>query len=291
MISIVDPHQHLWDLRNMRLSWLQQEGLEPLRRSFVWEDYLQAVTGWGVVQTVYMEVDVDERDRSIEAETVLRWWREGNPWLGGAVLSVRPASPELAADLRRYAAYPVVKGFRQVLHVAQTPPGYCLQTRFMEGVRELGQHGYSFDLCMRPGEWLDAARLVEACPQTQFIIDHCGNMPVQSRDETLRAAWQQGMKALAGLPNTVCKISGIVITAAEPWQPSDLADVIEPTIEWFGEERVMFASDWPVCTLRATFTQWLRAVQHLVASRSESFKRKLFGENARRVYRLPPVSA
>src|SRR5581483_9589680 len=138
-----------------------------------------------------------------------------------------------------------------------TPAEYCLDRQFIKGIQLLGDLGLSFDLCMRPGELHDGVKLVDQCPHTRFIVDHCGNMSVTSTDAALREKWQAAMKELANRPNTVCKISGIIVTANKDWKPEDLAPNINFSLDTFGEDRVMFAGDWPVCTLRATFAQWL----------------------------------
>src|SRR5205085_1325444 len=127
--------------------------------------------------------------------------------------------------------------------------GYCLDKKFIRGVRLLGERGLSFDLCLRPGELLDGARLIGACPDTRFILDHCGNADVQAKDHS---RWQKDLAAVAGHKNVVGKVSGIV-ASAQPgrWTPDDLAPIIRHTLEVFGPDRVMFGGDWPVCTAAA----------------------------------------
>ncbi len=283
---IVDTHQHLWDLDRFTLPWHAVEDVPPLRRSFVMSDYLQAVDGLNVVKTVYMEVDVAPEQRAAEADYVLDLCaRPENP-MCGAVISARPGTADFEPYVRRYAANPFVKGVRQVLHVPSTPPGFCLSSEFVDGLQLLGELGLSFDLCMRPGELHDAVRLVDACPNTRFIVDHCGNMSVTSRDAELRDRWQSGLRELAARPNTVCKISGIVVTADRDWAPADLAPNINVALDAFGEDRILFAGDWPVCTLRTTLARWISALDAITADRSPDFRRKLFHDNAVEFYRL-----
>jgi len=285
-LPLIDTHQHLWDLSKFALSWHKDDAAAPLRRSFVMEDYLEATRGLNVVKTVYMEVDVDPHQQVAEAEYVFDLCaRDDNP-MAGAVVSGRPASTDFEPYIRKLAANKYLKGVRQVLHGSSTPTGYCLQPQFVKGIQLLGELGLSFDLCQRPGELHDGVKLVDQCPKTQFIVDHCGNMSVTSTDEALRQKWQSGMKELAAHPNTVCKISGIVVTANPNWTAADLAPNIIFTLDTFGEDRVMFAGDWPVCTLKATFAQWLAALKTIVKDRSPQFQRKLFHDNAVRVYGL-----
>ncbi len=138
-----------------------------------------------------------------------------------------------------------------------------------------------------PGELTDGVKLAEKCPKTKFVLDHCGNLSVTNTDEKLRKAWEQGIKTLAGLENVVCKISGIVVTAKkDDWTPADLAPNMNFCLEAFGENRVMFAGDWPVCQRRATYAQWLNALKWIVRDRSAEFQKKLFHDNAVKFYGL-----
>jgi predicted TIM-barrel fold metal-dependent hydrolase len=201
-----------------------------------------------------------------------------------AVISGRPASDGFARYLDQFAGLGCIKGVRQVLHVESTPAGTCLDPKFVRGIRLLGERGLSFDLCMRPEELLDAVRLIDACPGTRFILDHCGNGKVQQKD---RSQWQKDIAEVARRKNVVGKVSGIV-AGADPktWRPDDLAPIINHTLEVFGPDRVMFGGDWPVCTLAATFKQWVEALKTIVSSRPAAEQRKLFCDNAVRFYGL-----
>ncbi|HUG18590.1 MAG TPA: amidohydrolase family protein, partial [Planctomycetaceae bacterium] len=129
--------------------------------------------------------------------------------------------------------------------------------------------------------------LAKKCPGTRFIIDHCGNMPVKDYDEKLHKSWQSAMKSAAQCDNVVCKISGIVVTAEKGnWTAETLAPHINFCLDTFGEDRVFFGGDWPVCTLAATYSAWTNALKEIVKNRSPEFQRKLFHDNAARLYRL-----
>jgi L-fuconolactonase len=281
-VPIVDTHQHLWDLSRFRLPWIQRDS--PLNRSFVLRDYLQAAHGLNVVRAVYMEVDVAPEQQVAEAEWILDVCRQGNTPTVAAVISGRPASDQFAAYLNRFRGNRYLKGLRQVLHNAGNPAGFCLSREFIRGIRLLGERGLSFDLCMRPGELADAARLIEACPDTRFILDHCGNGNVQARD---LAPWRRGMERVARHRNVVGKVSGILASARpRHWSADDLAPVVNHTLAVFGPERVMFGGDWPVCTLAGTLRQWVEALRQIVHGRPQADQRKLFHDNAVRFYGL-----
>lgn len=279
---IIDTHQHLWDLSRFRLPWLA--GAPKLNRSFLPEDYREATAGLGVVRTVYMEVDVDPAQHVQEAEYVLELCgRADNPMVA-AVIGGRPASPRFRDYITRFRDSRAIKGVRQVLHGESTPPGYCLSPEFVAGIRLLGEMGMSFDLCLRPAELVDGARLVDLCPDTRFILDHCGNANVQAAD---RSQWERDIADLAQRPNLICKVSGIVASArADDWRPEDLEPIVRHVLREFGADRVVFGGDWPVCTLAATFREWIEALRWIVRDLSEPEQRQLFHDNAARFYGL-----
>ena len=219
LMPIIDTHQHLWDLTRFKLPWLK--GAPKLDRSFVMDDYRQATEGLNVVKSIYMEVDVEPSQQPAEADYVLDLIRRGGTPMVGAVISGRPASEGFAAYLARYKDRPAIKGLRQVLHRAETPPGYCLDKRFIDGIRLLGKNGLSFDLCMRPAELGDAGKLIDACPDTSFILDHCGNASIRTKD---RSAWKADIGRIAGRKNVVCKVSSGIVASAAP----DLLDGRRP---------------------------------------------------------------
>ena len=122
-----------------------------------------------------------------------------------------------------------------MLHDPDRPRGMCLTPEFIQGCRLLGELDLSFDLCLRPGELMDAVRLVDQCPDTRFILDHCGNMPVTSPDMAVRRSWEKGILELARRDNVDCKISGIVMTADPQWKADDLADVLRADFSGFNQ--------------------------------------------------------
>ena len=284
MIPIVDTHQHLWDLDRFKLAWMTP-GEEPLGKSYRPSDYAEATKGLDVVKSIYMEVDVVPEQQVAEAEYVLDLIRKGGTPMVAAVISGRPNSEGFPAYLDRFKGEKAIKGVRQVLHAPSTPAGYCLDPAFVRGIRTLGDRGLSFDLCMRAPELPDAAKLIESCPGTRFIVDHCGNEPVFEKDHS---GWKRDLDAIAAKGDrVVCKVSGIVASAkGHPWTADDLAPIVNHVLDSFGPDRVMFGGDWPVCTLAASYRQWVEALRSIVKNRPEPEQQKLFHDNAVRFYGL-----
>jgi predicted TIM-barrel fold metal-dependent hydrolase len=284
MLPIVDTHQHLWDLSKFRLPWVK-EG-DPLARSYSPDDYRKAAEGLNVVKSVYMEVDLAADQQQAEADFIVGLCKAGNTPTVAAVVSGRPGTDDFGRYATQFKGSKYVKGVRRVLHVPETPAGTCLTKEFIRDIRLLGELGLSFDLCVRAPELPDMDRLVGACPDTRFILDHCGNAKVEERGKE-RDQWRKDMEKIARHKNIVGKVSGIVASAKPGhWGPDDLAPIVNHTIDVFGPDRAMFGGDWPVCTLAATYRQWVEALKAIVKDRKEEEQKKLFHDNAARFYSL-----
>lgn len=280
MQKIVDAHQHLWDLDLFRYAWLKD--LPVLNRSFRMNDYCDATAGLGIEKSVHLEADVDEPFIVEETKHVLRLAdRSDNP-LEGVVACGRPESKEFKTYLERILGHAKLKGIRRILHTQ--PDDLGQSETFIENVNSLAGYGLSFDLCVLARQLPLAIRLVSRCPEVTFILDHCGVPRVR---EKILDPWRANIHAIAKFPNIFCKISGLV-AYADPhhWTAEDLRPYVDHAIECFGWDRVMFGSDWPVCTLSASYRQWVDAVASLTRGAGEANQKKLFQENAIRVYRL-----
>ncbi|MDG2383390.1 MAG: amidohydrolase family protein [Pirellulaceae bacterium] len=281
-IPIVDTHQHIWDLSKFKLAWQANEEYRPLARNFLLKDYAKATEGLDVVKTVYMEVDVPVEQQSAEAEYVIELCKQTDNRVVAAVISGRPSTDLFEPYVQRFAKSPYIKGVRDILWGKD--PDYFLGRQYLQGIRLLGDLGMRFDIEIQSSGLPAAAKLIKACPATRFIIDHCGNPDMKSEDIS---TWRRDVGVIAKHENVVVKISGLLSNVKdESWKPEDLAPVINHLWEVFGTDRVMFGSDWPVCTLKGSYRRWFDAVQTVVGDRSEADQRRLFHDNALRVYQL-----
>ena len=295
MIPIVDTHQHLWDLEQFSLPWLAD--VEALNDNYRMDDYQRATADSCVVKTVYMEVDVAPEQRLAEVDFVSDLCaRDDNP-MAGAVISGSPGDAGFADYMARFSDNTYVKGVRQVLHVPSAARGACVEPRFVEGMHLLGSMGKCFDLCMRPSELGDAIALVEQCPDTLFVVDHCGNADPQVVSGDIepdlenpfshdRQQWMDDMQALGAHANVVCKLSGIVARVPKEWTAQTLAPTVEHCIASFGADGVVFGGDWPVCTLGAPLGEWVAALRQIVKGHSEEDQQRILHDNAVRLYGL-----
>jgi predicted TIM-barrel fold metal-dependent hydrolase len=224
-----------------------------------------------------MEVDVAEADQMRETDFVTS--------LGGSVVaaiaSCRPEGKDFPAKLEQLAANPKVKGLRRILHTS--PDELSQAPIFTENLKRIAAHRLSFDICVLARQLPLALRIARACPDVQFILDHCG---VPSVKDHALDPWRADIKALAAEPNVAAKVSGVVAYADPNWGVDDLRPFVVHVIESFGWDRVVWGSDWPVCTLTADLGRWVAATRNIIAGESESQQAKLLNGNARRIYRL-----
>jgi predicted TIM-barrel fold metal-dependent hydrolase len=287
-LPIVDTHQHLWDLTKFRLPWLGKDG--ELSRNFVTKDYLEAAAGLNIVKAVYMEVDVTEDQKDLEAEHLIALAKQPDQPTVAAVVGCRPSSPDFAAYAKRYRDNKVIKGFRQVLQSGK------FDEQFVKNLQLLGELDKSFDLCLPAKEIGETIKVVDQCPDTRFILDHCGNadvkafLPAKRRGDAEPshdvAAWKRSIEQLAKRERVICKISGIIAGVPKEWSADDLAPIINHCLDAFGPKRVVFGSDWPVCLKGATLQQWVAALKEIIKSRPQAEQRQLLAENAIKFYRL-----
>jgi L-fuconolactonase len=152
-------------------------------------------------------------------------------------------------------------------------------------VQLLSDYGLSFDICINHSQMANTIELVQQCPQTVCILDHIGKPDIKAG---LLNPWRDHVRQLAAMEQVVCKISGMVTEAdIQNWTIDDLRPYFEHVFECFGENRVLFGGDWPVVTPAASYRRWVDALDELTTGLSDSAKRNLWSDNARRIYRLP----
>ena len=280
-MSIVDTHLHLVYRDRLSYPWLAD--VAPLDRDFHYETYAAEARRCGITDVLHMEVDVAPADIEAETRNVADIAVQNGGLLRGAISSCRPEDEGFVAFLERQLANPFVKGFRRVLHVV--PDELSEGAAFRDNLRRLGDAGRPFDLCVRADQIDKAIALADIAPRVQFVLDHCGVPAIKDRAQH---PWRGKIAEIAKRPNVAVKVSGVV-AYADPaaWAVADLRPYVEHAIESFGWDRVVWGSDWPVCTLTASLSTWVAATHALTLGCSPSERERLVNANARRIWRLP----
>jgi predicted TIM-barrel fold metal-dependent hydrolase len=296
---MVDAHMHLWDLGRIRYPWLTPPlavgitgDVSPIARDYSLEDYLRDAaaddSAVRVTKVVHVEAGADPADSLAET----RWLqgiadRRGFPQ--AIIAHAELEKPAAAALLAGHAAYRNVRGIRQILNwhpdpaKTYTPRDLLADEAWERGFALLGRHGFSFDLQIYPSQMPAAARLAARHPGTPLILNHTG-MPLD-KDATGIAAWRGGMRALAAQPNVSVKVSGLAMLDWH-WTRDSLRPFVLETLETFGAERVMLASNFPVDRLFGTFAGYTNAYLSFLTGASEDERSRLFARNAERIYKI-----
>jgi L-fucono-1,5-lactonase len=269
---IVDAHHHLWDPALADYPWLTDE-VAPLRRRFGLEDLEPLLRAHGVHGTVVVQArsDLAETEALLEAA-------EASEAILGVVGWVDLTAPDVAEVLDGFEGRLV--GVRHQAH-DEADPEWLLRGDVQDGLATVAERGLVYDLLVRTRELPAAAEAARRLPQARFVVDHLAKPPLRGGDTK---AWAAGLQALAALPNVWCKLSGLVTEADwSAWRTEELAPYLRRALDWFGAERCLFGSDWPVCLLAADYGAVLELLEGVLAPDERD---AVLGGTAVRLYRL-----
>ncbi|EKS66757.1 MULTISPECIES: amidohydrolase family protein [Caballeronia] len=294
-MQVVDPHIHLWDLKTHHYPWLANPqtsfvgDARDLQHDYLLTDLLRDAEDIEVLKLVHVDANHDPADPVEET----RWLQsiadiEGMPngIVAGADLSADNAQQVLEA----HAAFANTRGIRQILNVHDSKlydyvgRHYMREPQWRRHFGLLKRFGMSFDLQLYPSQMEEAAQLAREHADTQFIVNHAGMFVDRASTQGYRA-WRDGMRLLAACPNVAVKLSGFAMFD-HGWTIESLRPYVHETIDAFGVERAMFASNFPVDRLFGTYTALWNAYARIVADASDSEKAALFVRNAERIYRI-----
>lgn len=296
-IPFVDAHVHLWDLAGqIRYPWLSppfsDEGpngsIEAIAQAYLLDDYLADAREWNIVGMVHVDAGAD----AAEAIDETRWLQgiadeRGMP--NAIVAFAALHEPQVERLLEQQAAHPDVRGIRHIVNWhpdprrTYGPEDLTLRPEWERGFAALAQYGLSFDLQCYPGQMEHVAAIAARHPDVPVIVNHMG-MPVLTDADGL-ADWRRGMAALAALDRCRVKISGFGFIDRD-WTLEAIRPLVLEVIELFGTERAMVASDFPTDKLFAPADRCLAALDGVTRSFSDDERRRLWGRNAARSYRL-----
>eukprot|EP00054_Salpingoeca_dolichothecata_P008252 m.47134 g.47134 ORF g.47134 m.47134 type:complete len:300 (+) comp17605_c0_seq2:57-956(+) len=299
MEEIIDVHQHFWDTDKYgdQYPWLQElpenDRMTFLKKSYLVADFEQDTDGLNVIKTVHVQ---GERTDSL-AET--KWLSEevsknekGYPHAIVAFADL--TKPTLSADLDAQCKYNKVRGIRQLLNWSDdveadrvAPSDLLNNPAWRSNLTELEKRNLLFEFHIHPHQMPAAAEVCKSFPKMTFVLDHIG-CPNKRKDSSFDA-WVENMKVLAGQPNIHVKVSGLIHPGfTDTWTTESLAPWVKQTIEIFGVDRCLFASNFPVDRACGSYVDMLKAVKSIFNDMklSAADQKKIFHDNAVRVYRL-----
>ena len=280
---MIDTHIHLLEPDRFTYEWTK--GFPALTGRFDLSDYQKASADTGIQAGVFMEVDCEES--ADEARYFCSLAEQPGCLIQAVVAAARPESPDFERNLEAMA-HPRLTGIRRVLHTH--PDELSQSSLFRENVSHLGALGLSFDLCVLQRQLPLALDLVRACPQTTFILDHCGVPEISANDAPVGAgflAWEKSIRALAAEPNVNGKISGITAYAPAPLRNAEgLRPYIDTMLEAFGPSRLVWGGDWPVVNLGNGLLAWSNITRELLSELTPDERTLILSTNAKKIYRI-----
>lgn len=276
----VDAHQHFWDPARYSYPWMAGEAMDPVRRVFAPDDLRDALVAAGIERTILVQT-LSNPDETLE------FLRLDADFVAGVVGWVDLTSPKVGDELDKLLAGPGrLIGIRHQVH-DEPDPDWLLRDDVRRGLAAVRDRGLVYDILVRARELPAAVATARAFPDLQFVLDHIAKPRIAAGSDPV---WSELMPALAAAPNVAVKLSGMVTEADWPsWTSDDLRPFVQAVSEWFGPERLLFGSDWPVCLLAASYGEVMSGLDHALPLSADE-REDLYGGNALRIYSLPAVT-
>lgn len=276
----VDAHLHLWRRARGDYGWLTPE-LGPLWRDFEAADAQAELSACGIDQAILVQAAPTIAETRFLLETAA-----AAPWVAGVVGWVDLTKPDVASVFADLAQNPLLRGVRPMVH-DEPDADWLLREDVERGLSEVGAEELTFDALVRPAHLANLRTVIARHPDLRFVVDH-GGKPDLAGGHLER--WGQDLKTIAAFPNVFCKLSGLVTERGPGWTVEDLQRPFGTLLELFGPGRLIWGSDWPVCTLAASYSAWVAATDTLLKELSLTERARVLGGTAAEVYRLEGVA-
>jgi L-fuconolactonase len=274
----LDAHQHFWHYVPAAYPWITDR-LALLKRDFLPGDLLPELSAAGFDGTIAVQAQ-----QSVDDTDYLLQLADTHEFIKGVVGWVDLCSPALEAQLQKYSSHPKLVGVRHVIH-DEPDDDFMLRADFRRGIARLNDYGLTYDLLLFPRHLSRAIRLVEEFPEQPFVLDHIAKPLIR---DGVMLPWETDLRRLAAQPNVACKLSGLVTEAQwESWQASDIRPYLDVVIDAFTPSRLMIGSDWPVCTLAASYQRAMAVVTGYVERFPPAVRDGILGRNAAAFYGVP----
>jgi L-fuconolactonase len=272
----VDSHQHFWNFDPIRDNWITEE-MGVIRHDFLPHDLKPLLDANGINSCVAVQADQSE----VETDFLLRLAAE-NDFIKGVVGWVDLCAENIHERLDYYSQFPLLKGFRHILQLE--PVEFILKPEFQRGVAALKSYGFTYDILIYPKHLPVTPDLIRGNDEQLFVIDHLAKPDMKNG---IFAGWDSYIKELAAHENVYCKLSGMVTEADHNhWKKEDIYPFMDKVFEYFGPERLMFGTDWPVCLLAANYSTVCGLVKEYINQLSIAEQELVWGKNATLFYNL-----
>ena len=272
--QIIDTHQHFWRYHAGEYEWID-DSMAALQRDFLPSDVEREMDAAGISRCVAVQT----RQTLEETEWLLDL-ADRYPFIAGVVGWVDLQSESVETDLERLAGRPRLAGVRHI--VQGEPDGFLDRPAFLAGIERLERFDLAYDILVYARQLPAAVTLARAFPRQRFALDHLGKPDVRGGNYR---QWRRSFDMLAELPNVCCKLSGLVTEADwQSWTPDQLRPYLDAALEAFGPSRLMIGSDWPVCTVAATYKEVLGLVREAASGCSASERQQILSGTAQRFY-------
>jgi L-fuconolactonase len=279
---IIDSHQHFWQVGRFDYPWMSPE-VDVLCQDYLPSDLEPILNRCGVEKTILVQAS-----NSLDETRWLLGLADRYSFIAGVVGWVDLTRADVNGQLLEFSAHPRFKGVR---HLVESEPAddWLIQESVLNRLRQLSSHGVSYDLLIHTRHLKYAKTVAERCPELRLVIDHLAKPPIASGkiDE-----WAREMKQVASCANVWCKLSGLMTEADwKDWRIADLRSYVAKMLEYFGPQRIMFGSDWPVCLLAASYDRVLETAQSLLAELNDEERSRVFANTAIEFYRIEEQAA
>jgi L-fuconolactonase len=270
----IDAHQHFWSLARGDYGWLTP-ALGPIHRDFGPADLSSLLAQHGIDRTILVQAAPTQAETAFLLDIAAK-----TPFVAGVVGWTDFDAPDIAERIAALAGDPLLVGLRPMVQDI-ADDAWLARSALASAFEAMAAHHLVFDALLKPRHIAPMLTVLECYPDLACVIDHGAKPDLVAGD---LAAWRSGITALAAHPRLTCKLSGLVTEAASDWTPETLRPVVDHLLATFGPDRLIFGSDWPVVTLRASYAQWLEAAEILLAGLTEAQRAAVFGGNAAKLY-------
>ena len=277
----IDAHHHVWDLAVRDQTWMVAEAMAPIRRSFGIDEFAAEATSNSIDASVLVQTvaDITETEEllNLAAESTL---------VAGVVGWVDAGASDVGDQLDGLLARPTgswLVGIRSLVQY-EPDPAWLARPAVLSGLREVARRGLCNDILVLPHQLDGVVTVTREVPESRFVLDHLAKPPIAAGEWQ---PWADQLSALAQNDNVMAKISGLVTEADwSTWTPSDIRRYVDHALSVFGPNRLIFGTDWPVCTLAASYRRIVDLAEQFIGELSIDEQAAVLGANATKIYSL-----